>query len=255
MKKKIFLSVVIPAFNEVENFKRGCLVWVAEYLKKQKYLWEVILVDDGSTDATPRLLKDFVKKNKGFKYIRVPHGGKFTAVKTGITETKGKYVVFSDFDQSVPLFEFEKMLPEFKKGADLVIASRYQLNSKISGGSLFNHVKSKLWNNLTKLIMGREFKDTSCGFKAFKNSVARQLIDKLQVHKVKQISEKIPFMGCFDLEMLFIAKKRGLRIAFIPVDYHFVKSERFTFRETLIILGVLFKIWLSDLLGRYDQNK
>lgn len=255
MNEKIFLSVVIPAFNEAENFKKGCLSQVAQYLKNQRYSWEVILSDDGSTDETPRLLHRFAKENKGFLYLRIPHGGKFAAVRRGVMMAEGQYVLFTDFDQSTPLREFEKMLFEFKNGAKVVIASRYELGSETSGGSIFNHVKSKVWNRLTQFLMGEEFKDTSCGFKAFRALVLKKLLGQLLVHKPVEIKDQRPFMGCFDLELIFIAKKWGLKIVSIPVTYHFAKSDRFTIREPFVILWVIFKIWWNNLLGRYQLRK
>lgn len=242
MKKGIFLSVVIPAFNEAENFKKGCLDRVAQYLKKQRYSWEVILVDDGSTDKTPALLKRFVKANKGFDYIRIPHGGKLAAIYAGVMATKGRYVLFTDFDQSTPLKEVKKMWPEFEKGAAVVIANRYGKGAERRNDSLISWVRSQIFRRLAQLLVGREIKDPQCGFKAFKTAVARDLFQSLKIHKVKKIKKS--FMGAFDLELLFIAQKKGLKIVSVPVIWYRVKSDRLTLSEPIQMLWALLKIRL-----------
>ncbi|OGD54666.1 hypothetical protein A3J78_00345 [Candidatus Beckwithbacteria bacterium RBG_13_35_6] len=252
--RKIFLSVVIPGFNEAENFNNGVLNEVEGYLRKQPYSWEVILVDDGSYDKTPILLQRFVKDNKNFRYLRIPHGGKLAAVKAGVMQARGKYILFTDFDQSTSIYEFDKMLTKFSRGADIVIANRYQQGSRVAKSTFLNHLKSRAWNTLTQIIVGKSIQDTSCGFKAFKTMIAKQLFAELKVHTLKTIKGKMPFMGCFDLELLLLAKKRGFKIAAIPVNYHFVKSHRLTVYEPMVIMGVLFKIWLYNKLHRYDKK-
>ncbi|MBI2034566.1 MAG: glycosyltransferase [Candidatus Levybacteria bacterium] len=131
--KNIFLSVVIPAYNEEENVRRGVLFEVWRYLKRQNYPWEVIIVDDGSTDRTAKLITSFVKLHKGFSLLLTPHSGKAGAIAAGfkkvlrskisssgarprsarLRETKGHILLFTDFDQSVPISEVKKLLPLF----------------------------------------------------------------------------------------------------------------------------------------------
>src|SRR5438874_1347132 len=107
------LSVIIPAFNEEENLLRGCLDDVEEYLRKQKYFFEVIIVDDGSKDKTLPLIEDFIKGKKGFRLIKNSHGGKAIAVMTGLLDADGDIGLFTDMDQATPINQIEKILPEF----------------------------------------------------------------------------------------------------------------------------------------------
>src|SRR3989344_2789206 len=123
MSKK-FLSVVIPCFNEERNIRLGALENVYSYLTKQKYSWEVLLVDDGSTDDSPLLIKKFTINKPYFHFLRIKHQGKAGAVSKGVNHAKGSIIVFTDLDKAPPLNQIEKLLPFFKKGYHLVIGSR-----------------------------------------------------------------------------------------------------------------------------------
>ncbi|OGY09757.1 MAG: hypothetical protein A2782_02880 [Candidatus Blackburnbacteria bacterium RIFCSPHIGHO2_01_FULL_43_15b] len=215
--EKIRLSVVIPAYNESKNFRCGVLNGVVEFLKLRKYTWEVILVNDGSTDETLKLLKEFVSCHYGFRLVDMVHGGKVAAVTSGVLEARGEIVVFSDFDQSTPLSEVENFLLEFNKGAELVIGRRVEK----SGWSLFQKLRSKTFNFLVQLIILPGINDTQCGFKAFKNSVAKELFKKLSITKH---TAKDGYKGAFDVELLYLAKRRGYKIVQLPVVWSYVKS-------------------------------
>src|SRR5579859_6106384 len=110
---KTYLSVVIPAYKEEKNIKAGALDEVYKYLSKQKYSWEVLLVNDGSLDNTLDLLKDFAKKHKNFIVLDEPHRGKAGTVISGILKAQGNIVLFTDMDQATPLNQIEKFFPKF----------------------------------------------------------------------------------------------------------------------------------------------
>ena len=96
--KKTFLSVIIPCYNEEENIKTGSLVSVRDFLEKQKYSWEVIVSDDGSTDHSRELVEKQIDKWRNFRLLKNPHGGKPSALLYGIKASSGKYVLFTDMD-------------------------------------------------------------------------------------------------------------------------------------------------------------
>ena len=129
MNKKdiIFLSVVIPCYNEEANLKRGVLGEVNDYLQKQKYSWEVIISDDGSTDKSKDLAEKFAKANQGFRLLKNQHGGKPYAVWQGIKKARGQIVLFTDMDQSTPLGN-RKAFTYFKKNYEVVIGSEAETN-------------------------------------------------------------------------------------------------------------------------------
>src|SRR3989344_6160665 len=122
--KKTFLSVVIPGYNESKNIQSGVLEKVYEFLSQQKFIWEVLIVDDKSQDNTVKLSESFANKHKGFRISKQPHRGKGGTVIAGVLEAKGEIVLFTDMDQATPLAEFQKFIPKFKTGYDIVIGSR-----------------------------------------------------------------------------------------------------------------------------------
>src|SRR3989344_6882040 len=133
MSDKIYLSVIIPSYNETANLKRGVLSEVNTYLARQKYSWEVIISDDGSPEEESRqLAREFCAKTSNFIYLQNEHGGKAFAVWSGIIRATGQIILFADMDQSTPIAQVEKLLPFFDKGFDLVIGSRGNEREKAS---------------------------------------------------------------------------------------------------------------------------
>src|SRR5436305_1775793 len=122
--QKLFLSVVIPSFDEMANLQKGVLEKVARFLNKKKWDYEVIIVDDGSKDGSAEFVAEFVEDNPSFHLLKTPHRGKAGAVTTGILKAKGQYILFTDMDQATPIEEVDKLLPYFQKGFDIVIGSR-----------------------------------------------------------------------------------------------------------------------------------
>ncbi|MEK9201151.1 MAG: glycosyltransferase, partial [Patescibacteria group bacterium] len=113
-----YLSVIIPAYNEEDNLNRGTLDVAVAYLEKQPYPWEIVLVNDGSSDKTAEILKDFAQYQKHVRFIDNPHQGKAQTVITGVLAAQGEIILFSDMDQATPITEFDKFLPKFEEGAD-----------------------------------------------------------------------------------------------------------------------------------------
>jgi len=118
------LSVIIPAYNESDNMKTGVLTQIHDYLENNVKSYEVIIVDDGSSDDTVKRVEEFVKGVKSFRLIKNNHGGKAIAVMTGLLESTGEVGLFTDMDQATPISEVDKLLPYFDKNFDIVIGSR-----------------------------------------------------------------------------------------------------------------------------------
>ena len=121
MKK---LTVVIPAYNEERNLKKGSLDEVRNFLDQKKFEYEVIIVDDGSSDGTKEIVRKYVSKYGKFKLIENSHGGKAIAVLTGMEKAVGDVVLFTDMDQATPINQWDKFLPQFDQDMDIVIGSR-----------------------------------------------------------------------------------------------------------------------------------
>ncbi len=171
MTKQIDLSVVIPAYNEETNIRLGALDKVLRYLEQQKYSWEVVLVNDGSSDSTKKLLSEFCRQNNNFRLLDNPHLGKAGTVISGVLAAKGKAILFTDLDQATPLSQVEKILPWFERGYEIVIGSR----KGREGAPILRKLMAGGFVMLRSIILGiKGIKDTQCGFKAFKYSVVRR---------------------------------------------------------------------------------
>lgn len=247
---KPFLSIIIPAYNEEANFKRGVLSKVAVFLKNFTSLHEVIIVDDGSIDSTRRLISSFIKDKKNWRLIINPHQGKAAAVATGVKLVKGENLIFSDFDQATPLSEIEKLLPFLEKGYDIIIGSREVKGAKREKEPFHRHLMGKVFNLVVKIFAFQGIQDTQCGFKLFKTEAAQNLFSHLQVNKPEKINQA--FTGAFDVELLYLALKKGYRIAEIPVFWQHYKTTRVNpINDSLRMFIDVLKIRLYDLLGFY----
>jgi len=251
MRKKLFLSVVVPCYNEEKNLRLGALEKVADYLKKQKYSWEVLVVDDGSTDKSVSLVEKFIAEHPNFSLIKNPHQGKAATVITGMLMTSGRYVLFTDLDQATPISEIEKVLPWLKRGYDVVIGSR---NTKREGAPILRLLMARGFILLRTLILGLSgITDTQCGFKAFKNEVVKDLFSRLKLYGQKKSVKGSMVTAGFDIEMLFLAKKRGYKIKEVPVEWHYVETRKVNpIKDSWYGLLDLVKIRLNSLRGFYD---
>lgn len=207
------------------NLQKGVLDNVNNFLAKQKYSYEVIIVDDGSRDGSVAFIKDFLKDHREFRLIENKHTGKAGAVTTGMLAGKGKYVLFTDMDQATPIEEINKLLPFFDEGYDIVIGSR---NTKREGSPMVRQVISRANMILRKIVVGlSDIADTQCGFKMFRHDVAQKLFGRVnKLHgNFKTISGSSVTSG-FDVELLYIAEKMGYKIKEVPVHWLYVETRR-----------------------------
>jgi dolichyl-phosphate beta-glucosyltransferase len=213
---KIFLSVVIPAFNEEYNLRTGVMDSVYDYLSRQDYTWEILFVDDGSTDNTAKLAESFARKHSNFYVLKEPHRGKAGTVTAGILKAKGDIILFTDADQATPIDQLEKILPKFKNGYEVVIGSRHGRE----GAPIVRKIMAWGFSLLRLLVLRLPFKDTQCGFKAFTTKAAEKIFKRLEIFSSKNVSKGASVTAGFDLEILYVARKLGYKIAEVPVDWH-----------------------------------
>jgi dolichyl-phosphate beta-glucosyltransferase len=247
--EKVEVSVIIPAYNEEDNLKEGVLQEVFDYLKKEEFSWEVLIVDDGSTDSTHELIEKFMQGKSNFRLIKNDHGGKAIAVMTGLLESKGNIALFTDMDQATPISEIDKLLAEFERGADIVIGSR----SGRKGAPLIRKLMAWGFATLRTLLLGLPFKDTQCGFKAFN----RKSIESIFPTLMKSWKQKHATGGAvnagFDVETLFVAKKKGFKIIEVPVQWHHVGSERVqAISDSIEALLDMLRIRRNEVQGKYN---
>lgn len=247
------LSVIIPAYNEEPNFKKGTIDDVPRYLEKQDYTWEVLIVDDGSDDNTAKLAEEFSKKNSNIKVIKNPHQGKAETVKKGVEEAIGELILFTDFDQATPISEVEKLLPLFPE-YDIVIGSRQLPGAKREKEPIYRHIMGLGFNLVVQVLAVRGIWDTQAGFKCFKSEVAKDLFGHLKVYgKGKNV--KGALVTAFDVELLFIAKKKGYKIKEIAIEWHHVATSRVSpIKDSLRMFRDVLKVRLNDIRGVYSQK-
>jgi dolichyl-phosphate beta-glucosyltransferase len=245
-----YLSIIIPAYNEETNIRLGALDKVTHYLEKQVYTWEVIIVDDGSTDASPKLLKEYVLGNTGFSIVNNPHRGKAGTEVSGISKARGSIVLFTDLDQATPLHESEKILPWFDKGFDVVIGSRAQDRE---GAPLSRKLMARGFMFIRTIVLGlRGIRDTQCGFKAFRVDVAKKIFSKLELYGQLHVVRGPMVTAGFDIEVLFLAKKLGYKIKEVPVEWHYVETRRVNpIMDSLQGFMDIIKIRWNDIIGIY----
>ncbi|MBU1032098.1 glycosyltransferase [Patescibacteria group bacterium] len=242
------ISIVIPAYNEESNLKNGVLAEVADYLRNKNWDYEVIIVDDGSLDRSVDLIKKIILENIKFKLIENTHGGKANAVMTGMLSSSGDIVLFTDMDQATPINQMEKFLPKFEAGFDIVIGSRQGRK----GAPIFRKLAAWGFSFLRGMILSLPYKDTQCGFKAFRKEVVRKIIPQ-----IKNEWGVVHFKGGavnagFDVELLYLAKKYGFKIAEVPVEWNYVDTERVqVIKDAAAAVYDMLRIRYNDLMGKY----
>lgn len=204
-----YLSVVIPAFRE-ERRIGNVLTAAIDFFRKRQIAHEIIVVDDGSTDATADVARTFQERDPSVRIIRFDvNRGKGAAVRAGMEAAKGTYALFADADNSTPFAELTKLLPRAEAGDDIVMGSRYLPESNVVKRQPWTRrAMSRIGNALFRTFLRLPFHDTRCGFKLF-NRRARALVFS------KQTLERFGF----DTEILVIAGLHGLTVREVPVTW------------------------------------
>lgn len=247
---EVFLSVVIPSYDEMANLQKGVLDKVKSFLDKKKYSYEVIVVDDGSKDGSVEFVEKFVKDNKTFSLLKNSHLGKAGAVTAGILKAHGKYVLFTDMDQATPIEELDKLLPYFEKGYDVVIGSRHGRKGAPWTRKLMAQGMMVL---RTALVGLKGISDTQCGFKIFTKDAGKKIFQKMYDlhHGFASVSGSSVAAG-FDVEVLFLAQAMGYKIKEVPVTWLYVETRRVSpVKDSLDAVSYLLKIRLNQWEGKY----
>lgn len=247
---KIRLSVVVPSYNESAQLKRVAIESIHDYLSKQDYGYEVLIVDDQSTNGTLGTVERQIKDKKGFRLLKNPHGGKAITVMTGLVQARGEIVLFTDMDQATPINSLSEILPKFDQGYDIVIGSRHGRR----GAPPVRKLASLIFSLLRNLILDLPFSDTQCGFKALKKTAIANIIPGMLARWQSARAAGAAVNAAFDIELLFIAKRRGFKIASVDVDWHHVGNEKQVqlVRDSLEAVRDMVKIRLNNLKGVYD---
>ncbi len=238
------LSIVIPAYNECARIE-NTLARVLACVDERNWDAEVLVIDDGSTDETPQIVQRWMQKHERLHLVKNPgNKGKGYSVRNGLLQAAGDIVMFTDADLSAPMEEADLLFAALDAGADVAIGSRWlDKQRQTKHQPLYRRFFGRCFNWLTRKVMGLPFKDTQCGFKAFKRDAA-QTIFRLQT---------IERWG-FDPEILFIARKLKYTVVEVPVTWgHDERSRMSYLRDGMKMLEEMAEIRSNSLRGRYDE--
>jgi dolichyl-phosphate beta-glucosyltransferase len=237
------LSIIIPAYNEEKRLGKT-LDKIQDFLKSQFLSAEVIVVDDGSRDATAGLVRERQGTWPELKLIENGQNrGKGFSVREGILAAQGKRILFSDADLSTAIEEYEKLADYLIDGTQVVIASRDVEGSRVQvHQAWYRETMGKIFNKIIRLITRLPFQDTQCGFKLFTREAAHKIFPKLRITHY-----------AFDVETLWIAKKYGFKTEEVPVRWVNDPASRVDpIRDASRMLWDVLKIRWNDFRGRYS---
>jgi dolichyl-phosphate beta-glucosyltransferase len=256
--QKPSVSVIIPCYNEAKNLERGVLDEVYHYLAQQDYAWEVIIINDASTDRSRQLIERYIEGKPNLALFDIPHGGKPAAIWEGIQRTKGEVILTTDMDQSTPISELGKLLPWHAQGYDVVIGSR---GIAREGFSLVRRAGSFIFGTLRGLVLLRHIADTQCGFKLYRREVALEYFPCLEAIDCRERPSGWK-VTAFDIELLFLIDQAGYKIKEVVVDWRNrdqsdTKSQtsdlvRYA-NESVDMAQQVIRVKLNQLRGLYDR--
>lgn len=242
MIKQIDLSVVIPVYNEEKRLPTN-LDKIIAFFKKRKITSEIILIDDGSNDKTWKILQSYQTNHKNIRlYRHLQNQGKGAAVKSGMLQASGKYVLMTDCDLSTPIEEID-LLTAHTKEYDIVIGSRRLKEKKLGRmPARYRTVLGDIYYEMLRLFLLPSVKDTNCGFKLFSQKVIKPVFKRQLINR-----------WGYDAEVLFIASKLGFSIKEIPVRWTHYTGSKVKLTDAVVkTLGELIKIKINHWQGKYD---
>jgi dolichyl-phosphate beta-glucosyltransferase len=238
-------SVVIPAYNEGSRLG-GTLEKVTAYIAQHACDAEIIVVNDGSRDNTADLARNFAQNHPNLRLIENPgNRGKGYSVRNGVLNARGRIVLFTDADLSSPIEEVPKLLQALADGADIAIGSRW-LRSELQTQrqQWYRQLFGRIFNLLLRVTLGLRFRDTQCGFKAFRRHAAQKIFPL----------QKIERWG-FDPELLFLARKFGFRVEEVPVAWgHSGETRIHPLADGTRMFLEMLRIRWYDVTGKYDRG-
>jgi len=235
MSGEIHVSVVIPAYNEEERLRKH-VPGIVAHLTARNVRCEIVVANDGSRDGTAHVVQELAKIYPMVRLVDLPRNcGKGGAVKAGMLAARGRYVLFTDADQSAPISEVDKLLKHLEAGYDMAIGSRRIRGAEVEQRQVWHRaLAGKLFGIGTRLLCIRGIYDTQCGIKAMRREVAQKVFPQVTSNT-----------AIFDIEMLVVATREGYRIAELPVHWVHDPDTRIPYdlRGALRVWAELFRIW------------
>lgn len=235
-----YLSIIIPAYNE-ERRILSTLQQIDAHLSPKNYSSEVLVVDDGSEDGTGLIVREFGAGRPVVRLIQNPHRGKGYAVRTGMLEARGDYRFLCDADLSMPIQELDHFLPPDQNHFDVAVGSREGQGARRYGEPRYRHLMGRAFNLIVRAVAVRGLSDTQCGFKCFRGEVAEAIFPLQRTWGFGS-----------DVEILFIAQKRGLIIVQVPIAwYHQKESKVKPLQDTMAMLRETLQVRWNYIRGLY----
>lgn len=237
-------SIIIPAYNESARIG-VTLNRVLQFIEQQQWNAEVIVVNDGSRDDTPAIVRAYMEKNANLRLLENPgNRGKGYAVRNGMLHASGEILLFSDADLSAPIEEAPKLFAAIRNGADIAIGSRWlNRDTQVRKQPLYRQLGSRGFNLALRAILRLPLKDTQCGFKAFTRSAAEMVFTP----------QKIERWG-FDAEILYLGRKFGLKIEEVPVLWSHSSGTRLhPWRDGIHMLADVIRVRRNSMAGGYKE--
>jgi glycosyltransferase involved in cell wall biosynthesis len=238
-------SLVIPAYNESSRI-RPTLDEILRYAAQQKWDAEILVVDDGSGDDTAALVREYARAHPQIQLVQNPgNRGKGYSVRNGMLHARGDICLFTDADLSSPIAEAEKLFDAIRQGADVAIGSRWlRAELQTERQPLYRQAFGRIFNMLLRLVLGLHFRDTQCGFKAFRREAAQRIFPLQRIER-----------WGFDPEILFLARRMDLKTIEVPVIWAHREGTRLhPFHDGLRMFGDVMRIRWNALTGAYSAH-
>jgi dolichyl-phosphate beta-glucosyltransferase len=238
-------SIIIPAFNESARVG-ATLDRVLSHVAHRGWDAEIIAVDDGSSDNTVEIIRGYAETNPRVRLLQNPgNRGKGYSVRNGMLQARGELLLFSDADLSSPIEEADKLFAAIAGGVDIAIGSRWlRRDLQTQRQPLYRQLFGRVFNLMLRMVLGLRFKDTQCGFKAFTRRSAKTIFPL----------QKIERWG-FDPELLYLARKKGFKVAEVPVEWAHREGTRISpLRDGTRMFLEMLKIRWYGTTGKYDGD-
>lgn len=214
------------------------------FLEKQVYTAEVLIVENGSDDNTLEIARQYASQRENLRVLHEERPGKGNAVKRGMLEARGQYRFMCDADLSMPIEELAKFIPAEKDSFDIAIASREAEGALRYNEPEYRHLGGRLINFAIRLLILPALNDTQCGFKCFRADVAEAIFPYQSISG-----------WSFDIEILYLARKRGYKIIEVPIHWYFDPETKLrAINDALRMLQDIFLIHRNNLRGLYDPR-
>ncbi|MFH1644937.1 MAG: dolichyl-phosphate beta-glucosyltransferase [Candidatus Omnitrophota bacterium] len=239
----IYLSILIPAYNEEQNIS-STLQDIYKYLATKDFTYEILVVDDGSTDKTVELVSPFRNKFQNIEVLKNDKNfGKGYSIKKGMLTAKGELILFMDADNATRIHELDKFLPKAKEGNDVIIASRRIPGAEITSSQpICRIILGNIYILLSKIILGASVNDYNCGFKLYTSKSAKLLFPKLTRND-----------WSFDSELIYLIKKFKLKLKEVPVKWEDKRTSKVKpFKDGIKSLVSLIIIRIQAIRKMYD---